>query len=722
MTYLEEFQTQIENRNFSKFLQLWEEYCTSDTVEAEEFIQILRAVKNSDFAKPFGQLIETALPLWKTIQDKTASYNVLKLLIDLQTTNSPALAEIALEALREKHGKEPQFNERIRLVGLRSCDNFQGAIANYDLLAHMEKGKFVYHAGGWGAGEIVDISPIRQQMAIEFEHVGGRKHLTFDNAFKSLIPLADDHFLVRRFANPDLLEKEARENPVAIIKMLLRDLGPKNASEIKDELSELVIPEKEWAKWWQGTRARLKKDQMIEPPTSLRDPFRLREAEISQEERLHKAIQHKTSTNEIIQTSYNFIRDLPNVKKNLEVKNSIRDKLIAQLSDPELTPSQELQICICLETQFSHTVEGKKTEDLIQRLENVDAAINSIDIIALKKRALMLVREHRKDWIQIFLHMMLVMKQSTLRDYVLKELNQGEQKKQLESSLRKLLQSPAAYPECFIWYFQKLVSKEHEEIPFGDKEGQCAFFEGLLMLFSILETKPEYREHAKKIYNLLISKRYAIVRQIIEGTSVEFVKEFLLLASKCQSFTDHDMKILRSLSEVVHPSIGKQKHHHKHAHDSHTIWTTEEGYFKTQDQVRHLGTVEIVENAREIEAARALGDLRENSEYKFALEKRSRLQTQLKTLSEQLGRARIITKDDIHPDEVSVGSVVEVVDSSGKKMVYTILGPWDANPDEFILSFQSKMAQAMLGYKKGDAFTFRDETLTITDLRSFLDK
>lgn len=721
MTYLEEFQTQIENRNFSKFLQLWEEYCTSETVDPEEFKLILKAAKNSDFAKSFGQLVETALPLWQSISDKDAAYEILKLLIDLQTKNTPLLAETALQALKEKHGHEPQFNERIRIVGLRTCDNFQGALSNYDLLAHMEKGKFVFHAAGWGTGEIVDISPIRQQVTIEFENVAGKKHLTFDNAFKTLIPLGNEHFLARRFANPDQLEQDARDNPLAVMKILLRDLGPKNAAEIKDELAELVIPEKDWAKWWQGARSRLKKDPMIEPPENLRDPFKLREAEITHEERLHKAIEHKKSISDIILTSYNFVRDMPNVKKNQEVKNSIREKLIAQLSDPEITLPQKLQIYICLETQFSDENEGKKAIDLIQSGENIEATLNSIEIIALKKRALMLVREHRKDWVQIFLHMMLTMKQTALRDFVLKELNQGEQRKSLEAALQKLLYSPASHPECFIWYFQKLLSKDNEGIPFGNKEGQCAFFEGLLMLFSIVETKPEYRDLAKKIYTLLSGKRYAIVRQIIEGTSVEFVKEFLLLASKCQTFSDHDMKILHSLAEVIHPSLGKQKKQVK-VSDIHIVWTTEEGYLRTQEQVRHIGTVEIVENAREIEAARALGDLRENSEYKFALERRSRLQGQLKALSEQLSHARIITKEDIHPEEVSVGSIVEVRDTNGKKTVYTILGPWDANADDGILSFQSKLAQAMIGYRKGDSFTFRDEKLTIVNLRSFLDK
>ena len=42
MGYLKEFLTQINNRDFHKFLVLWEEYCTSDTVEAEEFSQLIK--------------------------------------------------------------------------------------------------------------------------------------------------------------------------------------------------------------------------------------------------------------------------------------------------------------------------------------------------------------------------------------------------------------------------------------------------------------------------------------------------------------------------------------------------------------------------------------------------------------------------------------------------------------------------------------------------------
>jgi transcription elongation factor GreA-like protein/transcription elongation GreA/GreB family factor len=722
MGYLEDFQVQINNRDFSKFWQLWEEYCTNDVVDSEEFIQILKAIKSSEFAKTFGQYVETALPFWECVKEKNASYDVLKNLIDLQTTNSPKLAEITLNALTERYSDQTLFNERIRMVGLRTKENFQGAISNYDLLAHMEKGKYVYHTGGWGVGEIVDISTVREQLTVEFEFLSGRKYFNFGNAFKALIPLSDDNFFVRRFADPDRLEQEARANPVEIIKLLLRNLGPKSAAEIKDELCDLVIPEKDWTKWWQATRAKIKKDTMIDTPETIKEPFRLHKEEVTHEERFQKAISKETSVDELLQSIYSFVRDNPSMLKKKELKDSIQEKLVDALADPEISKAQELQIQIFLESQFGHKLEGKALEKVIKDLDHIDSLLEQVEIIAFKKRILTLIREYRSDWVHIFLSLIFTNQQSTLRDYILKELNEGETKKLIQDKLLHLASHPLEAPEFLVWFFQKIINKDPEDLPFSDKEGQCLFFEALLILFSSLDSKSEYKDLSKKIYTILSSKRYAVVRQIIEGTSLEFIKEFLLLVSKCQALTDHDIKILRSLAEVVHPSLCTHKSNkNSESLDSNIIWTTQASYNKTKERIQQINDVEIVENAREIEAARALGDLRENSEFKFALEKRVRLNSQLRQLSEELNRARIIAPDDILKSEVGIGSKVTIQNSIGHQISYTILGPWDADIDLGILSLQSKLAQTLAGNKKGDKFKFRDDEYTIIELSSYLD-
>jgi transcription elongation GreA/GreB family factor len=93
----------------------------------------------------------------------------------------------------------------------------------------------------------------------------------------------------------------------------------------------------------------------------------------------------------------------------------------------------------------------------------------------------------------------------------------------------------------------------------------------------------------------------------------------------------------------------------------------------------------------------------------------------LKGLSDQVNRARVITKADIVTDEVGIGCVVEFKNQDGKTLIYTILGPWDADPNLGILSFQSKLAQEMKGLSVGDKFKFQGEEFTITTIRSYLD-
>lgn len=715
MSYLKEIQTQINNRDFSKFMQLWEEYCASDVVDAEEFLAILRAIKNSDFSRTFGQYIETSLPLLDLLSSETDYYRVLSLIVDIQTQNSPKLAELVLNKLKEKHGNLPDFNEKLRLIGLRGKDNFQGALSNFELLVHAIPGNFVFHASGWGTGEIMEVSTVREQLVIEFENVSGRKHVTFANAFKTLIPLFKDHFLARRFADPDLLEKQAKENPLEVVKALLRDLGPKTAAEIKDELSELVIPEEEWQKWWQNTRSKLKKDTLISSPESLKDPFILRSEEVTHEDQFLKLLKTKNDPQDILLACYNFVRDHVAKLKTDEIKKTIKTSLDEILKQKDLNDALRIQALFCLET-VTQQKEDQSIAEIIKKLPKVEDFIEDINILAYKKQALIAIRQHRQDWQAQFLNLFMHIQQGQLRDYLLKELNQKETSAMLRDALKDLLNHPAKQPELFIWYFQKVIENEEKEnLPFAEKSHQADFMESFLLLLNQIENIPSYKELTKKMYGMFSAKRYALVRQILDGSSLEFAKEFLLLVSKCHTLSDHDLKILRSLAEVAHPSLKGEKPKRDFSEDD-TIWTSEEGYLRIQERIKHLGTKEIVDNAREIEAARALGDLRENSEYKFALERRSRLQGEMKTLSEQLGKSRIITPEDVHPTEIGVGSIISIANSTGKTTTYTILGPWDADADKNILSFQSKLAQAMMGLKTGDVFTFRDEELKVMKL------
>ena len=65
---------------------------------------------------------------------------------------------------------------------------------------------------------------------------------------------------------------------------------------------------------------------------------------------------------------------------------------------------------------------------------------------------------------------------------------------------------------------------------------------------------------------------------------------------------------------------------------------------------------------------------------------------------------------------------MECKNKQGQVVSYTLLGPWDADPDQHILSFQSKLAQDMKGHAVGDKIKLQSEEYTISAIRSYFKK
>jgi transcription elongation factor GreA len=279
--------------------------------------------------------------------------------------------------------------------------------------------------------------------------------------------------------------------------------------------------------------------------------------------------------------------------------------------------------------------------------------------------------------------------------------------------MEKVLENPGAHPALFVWYFQQLM-EDNQELPFGDAQGRWRFFEGLFVLFHALESDPEQRTLLKKVYGIISAKRFELVRQLLQGSTTAQAQEFMLLVSKCHTLGDHDTQILHSLARVVHPQLGEPKSAEM---DEEVLWSSAESYQRQRQKLEQLTTVEIAANARDIETARAHGDLRENSEYKYALERRRHLQAEIQMLSEQLKRARILSAADVPSNEVGIGVEVEVSDNKGNRTRYTLLGPWDADPTRNIISSQSKLARAMMGRRVGERISFQGDEMTIVSLK-----
>lgn len=106
------------------------------------------------------------------------------------------------------------------------------------------------------------------------------------------------------------------------------------------------------------------------------------------------------------------------------------------------------------------------------------------------------------------------------------------------------------------------------------------------------------------------------------------------------------------------------------------------------------------EIADKIAEARNYGDLSENADYDTAREDQALVETRIAEIEDILANAEIIKARK--GSSVGVGSTVELK-CNGKTVVYTLVGPVEADPLEGKISNESPIGVALMGKKVGES-------------------
>ena len=130
---------------------------------------------------------------------------------------------------------------------------------------------------------------------------------------------------------------------------------------------------------------------------------------------------------------------------------------------------------------------------------------------------------------------------------------------------------------------------------------------------------------------------------------------------------------------------------------------TQEGFDKIQEELHELRTTGRAEVSEKIRVARGFGDLSENSENDEAKNDQAVMEARIAQLEEQLKRVEIIDHDDITTDEVSIGSVVKILDMEyGDELSYRIVSSLESGSEGETITDKSPVGQALLGHRIGD--------------------
>lgn len=135
-------------------------------------------------------------------------------------------------------------------------------------------------------------------------------------------------------------------------------------------------------------------------------------------------------------------------------------------------------------------------------------------------------------------------------------------------------------------------------------------------------------------------------------------------------------------------------------------YLSKEKFKELSVELEMLKTVKRKQIAEELEFAKSLGDLSENAEYHEARESQAALEDRISQLESVLASAEIMAVH--HSNTVEVGAKVHIKKTGDKtEKKYTLVGSEETDMERGKISFKSPLAQAMLGKKKGDEFTFK---------------
>jgi transcription elongation factor GreA len=134
-----------------------------------------------------------------------------------------------------------------------------------------------------------------------------------------------------------------------------------------------------------------------------------------------------------------------------------------------------------------------------------------------------------------------------------------------------------------------------------------------------------------------------------------------------------------------------------------TLILTSAGLKKIEDELRVLQTVRRQEVAEQIRQAKELGDVAENPEYETAKTEQAFLEGRITDLKSILMSSTVVEDSEVSTDAVGIGTVVKVKDLNfNEEWEFTMVGSYEADPDEDRISNESPIGEALYGHKVGE--------------------
>jgi len=579
-------------------------------------------------------------------------------------------------------------------------------------LESMSEGAYCIHRS-WGLGRISGYDSDRNMLLIDFEDEERKSH-AMDPVFclGKIEVLDKEHIITKHRNNPDEINLLAKKEPVDLVIDILSRFedGCAATREIERTLNFLFGPTK-GKKWWTATKKLLVKDPRVAVPNKKTEPYVLRDEPVKPEQEiLQDFFDEKRSKEKIILAEKLF--DLAAEKEDLQadLPQVLTDLTTAIMEARNLSDADRLY-GIWVRNNLARDVE----ED-VEKLEPTSASIlkeceedlpRLADLMPTKfhDRFLDLVtRVYPENWKQIVLNLLhnTTVKFSGECAHFLVD---REESKLLIKSLNNSLDEQTLKAPVLLWLLKFRELSKFKEL-FKDLITPRL----LTAVFAAIDHESLHNSSTRRIpLAEILSEDKQLLPDILSKGTSENAQDLAQALILNPGFEDLSKRSLLARFIKRFPEIQDLLDGGANSGTSSSVVTddslivSQSSYDQKIADLDELTKVKIPENSLAIEAAREHGDLRENAEYHMAKDEQKVLLAIQSELQADIMRAKPTDFTDVTTDAVGIGSVVKLLDQlNHEEHTYTVLGAWDSDPDNNILSYLTPLGQMLLGKKIDD--------------------
>jgi transcription elongation factor GreA len=572
-------------------------------------------------------------------------------------------------------------------------------------LENLKPGIFCLHKS-WGFGRVSEWNLLLNQIVIDF--AGKKSHpMQAQYAAENLTPLAPEHFLARKATDLASVKRLAKEDPTVLVRNILESLNGKGtAQQISEWLIGDVFTETEWKRWWESTKKALKASGAFSIPAKKTEPIQIRDEGVSHADELLAAFNKARQPREQIAVLEQITKSHQQFKdpeKQLQPIVATIENMAVR--NQKMHPEFAFELIIARDDLLArvpalHTTHiGLTLSKLVAEEEERLVSILPKLPAAKEKRILQAMPSSLGErWTESALRLM-EGSHGRMVAQIPRILSESGKHEELRTLLERSIREHSATSEMLTW----LCSEREDWSELVTPE-----------LFTAILAALEREQHnfpgrASKLQHALVEDRQ-LLGDIFKKGDVALARDGMRRLQLSPLFDELTKRSLLARIVKVYPELesmiaGVQPQ--EKAAPLIVSWSSLE---KRKAEHEQLVKVKIPENTREIALARSYGDLSENFEFKAAKQMQSVLMRRKAELEQMLHNARGTSFENPDTSRVSIGTIVTLRNSeTDKEETYTILGAWDGDPERHIISYQTAIAQALLGHETGDTVSLNTE-------------